>query len=155
MHQQAAHRHANIDERRLPGGHGSGFDSLKLVMVFRQRSGAAAAEAGKAFGLDFGERLHCLAAGIDLADLDNGVEHALALAVEDLTGDADVLARRMRLRQHRGEQAFEVVAVLPGAQAVGEERADGLRGGLLELRHDGLAHSNRLAWGPRKTMSNT
>ena len=126
MHEQAAHGHANVDERGLAWAEGAGLDGVKTEVVASQCAGAAAAETGKAFALGLFHAGDDLAVGVGLVDLYQRVVHRLAGAVQHAAGDADVLALGMRLGEHRCEQALEVVAVLRGRQAVRKVRADGL-----------------------------
>ena len=79
------------------------------------------------------------AGGVGLPDLDEGIGHRGAVAVEDATGDLDALALRVRFDQRLGARPGEEV----------EERADGLRGVWPGIAQPRAASRAR----PRSTMS--
>ena len=68
-------------------------------------------------------RMRVATLGVGLPDLDHGVGHRVARAIEHAPDDADALARRLVVDQHGADERAERVAVLLGREPVGEKRA--------------------------------
>ncbi|CAM2150050.1 hypothetical protein PT2222_220125 [Paraburkholderia tropica] len=152
MREHAAHHHDHVQMRRLAGVLDARLHGAHDEALFRIRAGAHAREAAETRFGDLLARRRITAAGVDLRELQHRVEDRLAVAVDHAADQRNVLAGRLRADDVGGEQALEIEVVLLWAEAVGEVRANGLRGRFLEC-HD--QRSIGVSLGPRSTMSNS